>query len=283
MSIEKIIEPRNFDIGSLKVKRVLPFRALRTIGPWTFLDHMGPIHLPPGQGDVLAHPHIGLSTVTYLFEGELLHRDSIGSKQMITPNDVNWMTAGKGIVHSERIPQEGKRQLHGLQAWVALPLEHEEVNPSFDHYPHTVLPFIKNDGIEIRIIAGEAFGKKSPVKTHSKLFYFEAKIEKNKSLVFDPGTQEAAFYVVSGKVRVGDEKVEEARLIIFKKGEEIKLTATEDVHGVFLGGEPLEGPRHIWWNFVSSSQERIERAKEDWKNQNMGIIPDETGFVPLPL
>jgi hypothetical protein len=285
--IEQVIPVREVDlIGDLKVKRILPFRSRRMVGPFTFLDEMGPMDLRPGAvGDVPPHPHIGLSTVTYLFSGELIHRDSLGSKQAICPGDVNWMTAGKGIAHSERIPshpREESHQLHGIQAWVALPRESEETEPSFDHYDAGDLPRFTESGVQIHLIAGHAFGFTSPVQTHSRLFYFNAHFQAGQKLIFDSDSQEAAFYLVQGKVQIDRQSFQAPLLIVFQTGAKIQIEAQEDSHGLMLGGAPLDGSRNIWWNFVSSSKERIEKAKKDWRENRFPKIPEETESVSLP-
>lgn len=285
--IDQVIQVREVNLtGDMKVKRILPFRERRMVGPFTFLDEMGPVSLEPGTtGDVPPHPHIGLSTVTYLFSGEIVHRDSIGSEQVIYPGDVNWMTAGQGIVHSEHVPadiRERKSKLHGLQAWVALPLEAEETEPAFDHYDSALLPKFTENGVQIHLIAGSAFGRTSPVKIHSQLFYFEALFQAFQSIEFDPHSQEAAFYLVHGEVTVSERSFRGPVLIVFKTGTKVQIHAHENSHGLFLGGTALEGPRFNGWNFVSSSKERIEKAKSDWRDQKFPKVPGETDFVLLP-
>ncbi|MBX3040720.1 MAG: pirin family protein [Bdellovibrionaceae bacterium] len=287
MMIDLVVPAREASlVGNLKVKRILPFRLRRMVGPFTFLDHMGPVELHPGpEGDVPPHPHIGLATVTYLFEGTLVHRDSLGTLQEINPGDVNWMTAGKGIVHSERKPlgQEGQtRRMEGLQAWVALPLATEECEPTFEHYGTAVLPQFEVDGVNIKLLAGEAFGRRSPVKTHSPLFYFEIKMPEGSSLTFEPGSQEAAVYVAQGELQAGEHSLAGPVLGVFKSGEKVVLKANQKTHAVLFGGDALEGPRYIWWNFVSSSKDRLENAKRDWREQKFPKVPDETEFTPLP-
>jgi redox-sensitive bicupin YhaK (pirin superfamily) len=289
-SIELLIAPREAVIGEdLHVRRVLPFRARRRVGPFTFLDEMGPLELKPGADyDVPPHPHIGLSTVTYLLQGEIIHRDSLGSVQRILPGDVNWMTAGRGIAHSERVPDGATARppgarLHGLQAWVALPLADEECAPAFRHYAHESMPSFSREGVELHLIAGEAYGERSPVATHSRLFYLSARFAPAARLAFDPQGQEAAFYLVSGDVTVDGQVIRAPQLIVFRPGVAFEIAAgAQGAFGMLLGGEPLEGPRFIYWNFVSSSQERIERAKEDWRARRFAEIPGEHGFVPLP-
>lgn len=272
--------------GEMKVRRILPFREKRMVGPFIFIDEMGPIELEPGpKGDVGSHPHIGLSTVTYLFSGELFHRDSIGSKQRILPGDVNWMTAGRGIAHSERIPdilRNQRQRLHGIQIWVALPIEAETVEPSFVHYPKDVLPQFQENGTEISLVAGEAFGFQSPIKTHSELFYLVLRIPAGKSFSFPKkASHEAAFYGVEGKFSVAGQSIDSKNLSVFSIDEEVRITALSDVLGILIGGKPFAEPRHIWWNFVSSSKERIEEAKQNWREQKLKVV-DEASYIPLP-
>jgi redox-sensitive bicupin YhaK (pirin superfamily) len=285
--IDLVIPTRESELdGGLKVRRALPFRARRMVGPFIFLDEMGPVELAdPPAGDVPPHPHIGLSTVTYLFEGEILHRDSLGSKQLIRPGDINWMTAGRGIVHSERPPagmRSSGRRLNGIQAWVALPLQHEEAEPSFEHYAAGILPEFEVQGARIKVLAGSAYGRTSPVKTHSSLFYLDVGIPSGKTLSFEPGAQESALYLATGHVTVDGQSFDGPTLVVFKPDIAIQITAHTDTRCLLLGGAPLEGPRHIYWNFVSSSRERIERAKDDWRAQRFPRVPEETDFVPLP-
>jgi redox-sensitive bicupin YhaK (pirin superfamily) len=273
-------------VGDLKVRRILPFRTHRRVGPFVFLDHMGPIDIRPGDGgDVAPHPHIGLSTVTYLFEGELLHRDSLGSLQPIVPGDLNWMTAGKGIVHSERMPTEVRirgGRMHGMQAWVALPVENEDDEPTFEHYNANTLPRFEVDGVKYSLIAGSAFGHVSPVRTHSPLFYVAADAPAGKRIRFDPGQMEAAVYVVAGQVTSEGQTQNGPGMLVFDPGEPFEIQALTDAKVMLLGGSPLEGPRHIFWNFVSSSREKIEQAKLLWHEQKFPKVPGETEFVPLP-
>lgn len=288
--IEIVIPTRDAKLaGNMSVKRILPFRAKRMVGPFIFLDHMGPITLKADvnnkDGDVPPHPHIGLETVTYLFEGSLMHRDSLGTELEIKPGDVNWMTAGSGIVHSERIPntiRESGGMLNGLQSWIALPVEDEDCAPSFVHYDKNELPeFLKNN-VNVKLIAGSMFGKTSPVKTHSKLFYFETHYREDALLNFDPGAQECAMYLIRGKVTIDQQNFDEPCMVVFKPGTRITVQGSKDTHAVFLGGDAFIEPRHIWWNFVSSSKEKIEQAKTKWEAQTFGNVPNETTFIPLP-
>lgn len=284
--VELTIDARARDIGGVTVGRVLPSRLRRSVGPFIFLDHMGPTEFAPGSGtDVLPHPHIGLATVTYLFEGEILHRDSVGSEQRIRPGEVNWMSAGRGIVHSERTPealrQSGQR-LHGLQLWVALPRADEDGAPAFTHYAADLLPRVNVDGAALCIVAGEAFGCRSPVETASRLLYVDVVLPSGHDVTV-PHERERAAYVVHGKVRCGHEVAQAGQLWIFRPDTALTLKAEVDSRLVFLGGDPLDGPRHLYWNFASSSRETIERAKRDWRERRFPIVPgDEQAFVPLP-
>jgi len=285
-AIETIIEARARDLGGFSVGRVLPSARRRLVGPFIFFDHMGPAALGPGQGiDVRPHPHINLATVTYLFEGEIVHRDSLGSLQTIRPGAINWMTAGKGIVHSERTdPQLRKAgsRLHGLQLWVALPQAHEESEPDFRHYSSATLPEIEMAGARVRVLAGSAYGAASPVRTLSSLFYVEAVIAAGGALPLPEEHRERAAYVVEGVIRCGEERIEPSRMIVFAPGPTPPLRAESGARVVLIGGAPLDGERHIWWNFVSSSRDRIEQAKRDWKAGRFPPVPGETEFIPLP-
>jgi redox-sensitive bicupin YhaK (pirin superfamily) len=286
-AIATVIDARPRDIGGFTVGRVLPSTALRHVGPFVFFDHMGPADFAPGQGlDVRPHPHIGLATVTYLFDGEIVHRDSLGSHQAIRPGDINWMTAGRGIVHSERTPQELRHagsRLHGLQLWVALPLGDEETAADFHHHPASSLPALELSGARIRVLAGNAYGETSPVKTFSPLFYAEVAMPSGCDLAVPSEHEERAAYVVEGAVICGNERAESRRMLVFAKGAEVSLHATLAARIVLIGGAPPQGERHIWWNLVSSSKERIEAAKRDWQEGRFAKVPgDETEFIPLP-
>jgi redox-sensitive bicupin YhaK (pirin superfamily) len=286
-SIELVVEPRSRDIGGFAVRRVLPSTRRRMIGPFVFFDHMGPAVFPPGEGmDVRPHPHINLATVTYLFEGEIDHRDSLGSHQTIQPGAINWMTAGSGIVHSERTPmaarQTGQR-LHGIQLWVALPAAHEETAPAFFHHPAASIPSVEFSGVRVRVLAGSAYGKASPVQLFSPLYYLDAQLDAGAELELPSDLPERAAYVASGSIRTGHEAIDEPKLLVFRAGQRAVLRAVSAARVLLLGGEPLESPRHIFWNFVSSSPERIERAKRDWAERRFPLVPgDEEEFVPLP-
>ncbi len=284
-SIEHIIIPKESDLGdNFVVRRSLPRAEKRLVGPYIFWDHMGPVVL---QGDkamkVRAHPHIGLATITYLFSGRILHRDSLGNEQYIKPGEVNWMTAGKGITHSERANFEEPTTLEGIQLWVALPKEHEEVDPSFVHHKEKDLPLIQEGPASLRLIAGEALGHKSPVPVYSDLFYFSGEFSQEGDFSFQlKEDQEAAFYVVEGKVECEGQSFERFTLVTFKKGSQVSFKADKGARLMFFGGEVFPEGRTIWWNFVSSDPERIERAKEDWKNDRFGKVINEREFIPLP-
>jgi len=286
-AVEMEIVPRSRDIGAFEVGRVLPFAKRRMVGPFIFFDQMGPAVLAPGIGmDVRPHPHIGLSTVTYLFEGSILHRDSLGSVQLIRPGDMNWMTAGRGIVHSERSDPEirkGPERLHGLQLWVALPKAHEETDPAFIHYPQADLPSLAGEGVNARVIAGRQFGRTSPVKTHSELFYVDIALDVGARIALEPEYEERAIYLVSGRLKVEGREYAPGRMLVLKPGAPVMLQAVEACRLVALGGEPLDGPRHIWWNFVSSSADRIEAAKAEWRKTRFNApIAGDDEFIPLP-
>jgi redox-sensitive bicupin YhaK (pirin superfamily) len=283
--IDLLIEPRTRDVGEFTVRRALPDRRRQRVGPFIFFDHMGPAEFRPGTGvNVRAHPHIGLATITYLFEGEILHRDSLGYVQPIRPGAVNWMTAGKGIVHSEKVTEEIRahgQRLHGLQTWVALPLEAEEAEPAFQHYPAEDIPAVSVDGAGIRVILGSAFGVSSPVATKSETLYAEVNLEPGQSVAI-PEAEELAVYVVEGSVAVNPDFVNARVLAVLENGASGKVTAESQARIMFAGGDALEGERVIWWNFVSSSRERLEKAKQDWREQRFDAVPGETDFTPLP-
>jgi redox-sensitive bicupin YhaK (pirin superfamily) len=275
------------DIGGFRVRRLLPSSARRLVGPFIYFDQMGPVTLGPGEGlDVLPHPHIGLATVTYLFEGEIVHRDSLGSHQAIRPGEINWMTAGRGIVHSERTAPElrqGGARLHGLQLWVALPRAREESEPDFRHHAADALPSLVLGGARVRLLAGTAYGATAPVRTHSPLFYADVAMPAGSDLPLPDEHEERAAYVVEGSVACGAERADPGRMLVFSPGAGVRLHASESTRLVVLGGAPIDGPRQIWWNFVSSSSERIEKAKRDWEGGRFGAVAgDEVDFVPLP-
>jgi redox-sensitive bicupin YhaK (pirin superfamily) len=286
-AVSAIVDGRRRNVGSFEVRRVLPSRAFRLVGPFIFLDHMGPLALPPGEGiDVWPHPHIGLATVTYLLDGELIHRDSLGSQQSIQPGAINWMTAGRGIVHSERSGPEARRSesnFHGLQLWVALPTADEEIAPAFHHYAAESLPSIHRDGSTIRVLIGSAYGTESPVHTLSPVFFIDVVMPAGGALEIPDLYAERAAYVVDGAVTADAERVAAGKMLVVTTGTNPVLRAESDTRLVLLGGAPTDGPRHIWWNFVSSSPERIDQAKRDWKEHRFPLVPgDETDFTPLP-
>jgi len=286
-SIEMVIVPRARDLGGFEVRRALPAARKQMVGPFIFFDQMGPALMQPGQGiDVRPHPHIGLATVTWLFDGSIYHRDSLGSSQPISPGELNWMTAGKGIVHSERTaPPElaRERKVFGIQSWVALPKQFEETAPAFDHVEAHKLPVIDERGISARIIAGSLYGATSPVKTHSDLFYADVQMTAGTALPLPVEHEERGVYVAEGEIELAGQVFEEGRLLVFRPGDAITLRARTNARLMLLGGEPMDGPRYIWWNFVSSSKDRIEAAKDDWKQARFAIVPgDETDFIPLP-
>lgn len=286
-AIETIIVPRARDLGGFEVRRALPSARKQMIGPFIFFDQMGPAEFLTNQGiDVRPHPHIGLSTVTYLFSGEIYHRDSLGTELPIAPGAVNWMTAGKGIVHSERTSDD-KRQngqnLFGIQTWVAMPRKFEEIDPQFEHQTASSLPVLEENGVTTRIIIGDMYGQKSPVKTYSDMFYASAELQAGGVLPLDADYEERGVYVVSGEVDIAGDRFEGGRLLVFRPGDRITIRATKPSRLMLLGGEPMDGPRHIWWNFVSSSKERIDQAKEDWRQARFDTVPgDEEEFIPLP-
>jgi redox-sensitive bicupin YhaK (pirin superfamily) len=283
-AVELTIQPRVRSLGEFDVRRVLPAAKRRMVGPFVFLDHMGPAVFPPGHGiAVRPHPHIGLATITYLFEGEIMHRDSLGCRQLIQAGAVNLMTAGRGIVHSERASDDLDRtsRLHGIQSWIALPLELEEMEPTFLHYPAESLPERVVDGCTVRVIMGSAYGMHSPVLTYSPTLYAAATLPAGGELTVLDEAQERAVYVVAGRVAIGAEVYAEGTLAVLREGVKAPLEAETDARVIVVGGAPV-GPRHIWWNFVSSSEARIERAKSDWAEMRMGSVPDDPEFIPLP-
>lgn len=283
-AIELTITPRERDLGEFTVRRVLPARERRMVGPFVFFDHMGPAEFPPGKGiAVRPHPHIGLATITYLFEGEIIHRDSLGFVQPIQSGAVNLMTAGRGIVHSERAGDDlhTTSRLHGIQSWMALPTDKEEIEPAFLHYPAADLPQVDADGTSVRLIMGEAFGHISPVQQHSPTLYFDCRMRAGSTLSLPEDYKELAVYVVSGRVRIDQQHYESGVMAIACAGNTIVLEAEEDSHVMVIGGDSL-GDRHLWWNFVSSSKDRIESAKSDWQHGRFDAVPGETEFIPLP-
>ncbi|MBN8898359.1 MAG: pirin family protein, partial [Rhodospirillales bacterium] len=286
--VDLVLLPRAHDIGGFEVRRALPARERQMVGPFIFFDQMGPGEFLAGKGlDVRPHPHVGLSTVTYLFEGEILHRDSLGSRQPIVPGDVNWMTAGAGIVHSERTDPARRGQanrLFGIQSWVALPKAQEERAPGFAHHPATSLPTGDADGLRLRLIAGTGWGLAAPVAVASDLFYADAVLAPNAAVPLPEEHEERAAYVVQGEVDVAGDRFESGRMLVFRAGDRLALRAgPEGARLLLLGGAAMDGPRYLFWNFVASSRERIEQAKADWKAARFGTVPgDDQEFIPLP-
>jgi redox-sensitive bicupin YhaK (pirin superfamily) len=290
-SLEVVVIPPIHDLGDrFEVRRALPSRDRRMVGPFVFLDQMGPHAFQPGRGlDVRPHPHIGLATVTYLLEGEIMHRDSLGTVQPIRPGEVNWMTAGRGIVHSERTGPDLRAHgsnLSGLQCWVALPQSQEEIDPAFAHFADGDLPVVEGEGATARIISGSFFGKSSPVKGLSPLFYVDLELQPGARIAMPAEYGEQAIYVVEGRLDLGRDGVFDAgQLLVLKPKAQVTLAAAQGAgktRVMLLGGEPMDGPRYLAWNFVSSSADRIEQAKEDWRRMSFPAVPGETEFIPLP-
>jgi redox-sensitive bicupin YhaK (pirin superfamily) len=285
-AIETVIVPRSRDIGGFEVRRALPSAQRQMVGPFIFFDQMGPAEFLLGAGiDVRPHPHIGLSTVTYLFDGEIMHRDSLGTVLPIRPGELNWMTAGRGIAHSERTPPElrtGGSRLFGIQSWVALSRKDEETQPDFLHYDAKELPVLTGEGKTVRVIAGSLLGKASPVKTSSPMFYVDVALSAGASVPLDPDYDERAIYTVDGEIEIAGDTFQGGALLVFRPGDRITITAKSDARFMMLGGEPMDGPRFIWWNFVSSRKERIEQAKADWKQARFDSVPGDPEFIPLP-
>jgi redox-sensitive bicupin YhaK (pirin superfamily) len=286
-AISHIVVPRSVELGGFQVHRALPSAQSRMVGPFIFFDHMGPAVFKPGVGvDVRPHPHIGLATVTYLFDGEIVHRDSLGTAMPIRPGAVNWMTAGRGIAHSERTAAErrgGGEPLHGLQLWVALPMKDEETAPAFAHTPASEIPELREDGVTLRVIAGALQGLRSPVVTSWDTLFADARLQAGAALPLGAEHEERAVYVVSGEIEMGSERHGPERLLVLRPGDRIAIRATTDAHFVIVGGAAMDGPRHIWWNFVSSRKDRIEAAKADWKAGRFDLVPgDAAEFIPLP-
>jgi redox-sensitive bicupin YhaK (pirin superfamily) len=284
--IELLIESRVKDLGEFEVRRTLPRRARQRVGPFIFFDHMGPASFSPGNGvAVRPHPHIGLATLTYLFEGTILHRDSLGHVQPIEPGAVNWMVAGRGIVHSERSPPDllaTGSKLHGLQFWLAMPLELEETDPSFIHTPAAAIPATEISGVEVRIVVGAAYGHRSPVETTSPTLFISADLPAGTTLAVPDGVDERAVYVVSGALHIGEHEISPGTMAVLQPDTAVTVSAADDCKLVILGGTALAGERHLYWNFVHSSQERIEQAKDDWRNGRFAKVPGDDEFIPLP-
>ncbi len=284
--IEHVIRPRSRDLGGFTVRRALPATECKMIGPFIFFDHMGPVQFAAGQGiDVRPHPHIHLATVTYLFEGEILHRDSLGYVQAIRPGAVNWMTAGRGITHSERSGEEARRgvqRLHGIQSWVALPRAEEDHQPCFVHHAEGTLPVIERGGARFTLIAGRAFGEESPVEVLSPMFYLDAELAAGSTCTLPAELGERGAYVVEGAIDAGGELFPSGTLLRFGDADEVVLRAEKAARVMLFGGQALDGERHIWWNFVSSDPARIEAAKHDWSAGRFAAVPGESEFIPLP-
>ena len=285
-AIEQVIVPRARDIGGFEVRRALPSTHKQMVGPFIFFDQMGPNEFLLGAGlDVRPHPHIGLSTVTYLFDGEIMHRDSLGIVQAIRPGAVNLMTAGRGIAHSERTAPELRAtgtRLFGIQTWLALPKSHEEIEPSFKHIAREDLPVIDGEGKRVRLILGSGYGETSRIAMPHETFYAEAVLAPGAVLPFDPDVDERAIYVASGEIDIAGDVFGPGRLLVLRPGDRISILALSNARLMLIGGDPMDGPRHIWWNFVSSSKERIDQAKADWKANRFERVPGDDEFIPLP-
>jgi redox-sensitive bicupin YhaK (pirin superfamily) len=285
-AIETVIVPRARDLGGFEVRRALPSARRQMVGPFIFWDQMGPAEFFLGRGmDVRPHPHIGLATVTYLFDGEVMHRDSLGTEIPIRPGAMNLMSAGRGIVHSERTSPEARAvgaKLFGIQAWVALPRSHEEGEPTFTHYGEESLPVLGDQGVRLRLIAGEALGARSPVNTPMAMIYADVQLEPGASVPFDPTYEERGLYTVSGTLEIAGDRFGPGQLLVFRPGDRITVRAAQQARFMLLGGDPMDGLRHIWWNFVSSRPERIEQAKADWKAARFDSVPGDSEFIPLP-
>jgi redox-sensitive bicupin YhaK (pirin superfamily) len=280
------IAPRVHDLGGFQVRRAVPSLQARSVGPFVFVDHMGPATFEAGRGvDVRPHPHIGLATVTFLWSGRITHRDTLGSVQDIDPGDVNWMTAGRGIAHSERTPpavREHAHPVHGMQTWVALPRSHEEAEPGFFHHAAATLPQQRRNGAWLRIVAGRGYGEESPVRVFADTLYVAIDLDADAQVDLDDGHQQRALYVLEGDAQLDGADIPAQHLVVLDPGTRPRLRAKTPVKAMLLGGEPLDAPRHMWWNFVSSSKDRIEQAKLDWVEGRFGAIPGETEFIPLP-
>lgn len=287
--IELLIQGRAHDLGGgFSVRRVLPSIKRRMIGPFIFLDHFGPMEVPPGGDgmEVRPHPHIGLATVTYLFEGGIFHRDSLGYAQAIRPGDVNWMTAGSGIVHSERTEPEMRTagfRMHGVQTWVALPKSHEETAPSFEHVDAARLPAWQESGATLRLIVGTYGGRTAPTTHFSPIFYLGVELTAGAKVAVSPEHAERGVYVASGDAAIGDRLLGVGDLAVLRPAQPTEIVAgARGAKAMLLGGAAIDGPRHIWWNFVSSSRERIEKAKSDWRESRFAMVPGDPEFIPLP-
>lgn len=282
-----LIAPRTHDLGGgFEVRRAVPSLQARSVGPFVFVDHMGPAIFEPGRGiDVRPHPHIGLATVTFLWAGAIKHKDTLGSEQVILPGDVNWMTAGRGIAHSERTPADERGRshaVHGMQTWVALPKAYEEIAPEFHHHTVAALPQLRRNGAFLRVIAGRAYGEESPVRVFADTFNVAVDLDAGAELVIEDGHVERALYMLEGDAQLDGADIPDKHLVVLDPGTRPVLRAKTPLKAMLLGGEPLDAPRHLWWNFVSSSRQRIEQAKQDWLDGNFGRIPGEVEFIPLP-
>ena len=282
-----LLRGREHDLGGFHVRRLLPQMQCRSVGPFVFFDHMGPARFSAGMGvDVRPHPHIGLATVTWLFEGVMRHRDTLGSVQDIRPGAVNWMTAGRGIAHSERTPPEARVEgapLHGIQTWVALPLADEETEPAFHHVPGDKLPGIEDAGVRLTVVAGNAHGLQSPVRVFSPTLYLAGEMTGGATFELDDEHEQRALYVAEGAVAIGDQLIQAQTFAVLPEQDPVRMRAIQNSRVVILGGAALDAPRHLWWNFVSSSRERIEQARRDWAEGRFGLVPgDDREFIPLP-
>jgi len=280
------LKPHVKDLGGFEVRRLLPGFPRKMVGPFIFFDHMGPARFAPGKGiDVRPHPHIGLATVTYLFEGAIVHRDSLGFVQRIAPGDVNWMTAGSGIVHSERSSPEDRAvgsPLHGVQTWLALPVKDEQAGPAFVHHPKATLPVITGDGSEMRVIAGHAYGKRAPARIYSDVLYVAVEMQAGSTIEVPPEHEERGVYLVEGEAALDGESLETQHMVVLPEGRAVTIRAGAFARLMLLGGAKMDGDRHIWWNFVASSREAIEEAKARWREGRFAAVPGETEFIPLP-
>ena len=285
-AIDTVIVPRARDLGGFSVRRALPSAERQMVGPFIFFDQMGPSEFLLGEGmDVRPHPHIGLSTVTYLFDGEITHRDSLGTHLPIRPGELNWMTAGRGITHSERTSarlRPSGSKLFGIQSWVALSARDEETMPAFVHYDASAMPVVTGEGKTVRVIAGDVLGGRSPVATSSPMFYADVMLEAGAAIPLDAIHEERAIYTVSGDIEIAGDLFPPGRLLVFKPGDLITVRAVSAARFMMLGGEPMDGPRFIWWNFVSSRRDRIEQAKADWRQARFDTVPGDHEFIPLP-
>ena len=281
-----ILAPRVHDLGGFQVRRAVPTLQARSVGPFVFVDHMGPTVFAPGNGiDVRPHPHIGLATVTFLWSGTIRHRDTLGSVQDISAGDVNWMTAGRGIAHSERTPQglrEGEHPLHGMQTWVALPLADEETAPAFHHHAAAELPRIERGGALLRVLAGRGYGAEAPARVFADTLYVAIDLDADTQIELEASHPQRALYVLDGEAQLDGADIPRQHLVLLDLGVNHRLRAKTPLKAMLLGGEPLDGPRHLWWNFVSSSKERIEQAKLDWREGRFGAVPGDDEFIPLP-